>query len=135
VKARAKRRKGYAHGLVVGHHTLIADEPIEKGGTDTGPAPTQLLALSLASCTAITIEMYANRKGWDVGDLEVEVDYELGKGELPTRYDVVLKLPRDLSDEQVQSLCAIAGKCPVHRALTGEVEITDEIERVPAGRS
>ena len=132
MKVGAKRRKGYAHSLTVGHHSLIADEPRDKGGTDAGPSPAQLLALSLASCTAITIEMYANRKGWDVGDLEVEVDYELGKGELPTRYDVVIKLPGDLSDDQVESLRAIARKCPVHRALTGEVEINDQVERVPA---
>jgi putative redox protein len=128
----AKRRKGYAHSLTVGHHTLIADEPRDKGGTDSGPSPAQLLALSLASCTAITIEMYANRKGWDVGDLEVEVDYEFGEGEVPTRYDVVLKLPEDLSGEQVERLRVIAGKCPVHRALIGDVEITDQVERVPA---
>jgi putative redox protein len=128
----AKRRKGYAHGLTVGHHTLIADEPRDKGGTDAGPSPAQLLALSLASCTAITIEMYANRKDWDVGDLEVEVDYEFGEGEVPSRYDVVLKLPEDLSGEQVERLRVIAGKCPVHRALIGDVEITDQVERVPA---
>jgi putative redox protein len=132
MKVGAKRRKGYAHSLTVRHHTLIADEPRDKGGTDAGPSPAQLLALSLASCTAITIEMYANRKGWDVGDLEVEVDYDFGEGEVPTRYDVVLKLPEDLSGEQVERLRVIAGKCPVHRALIGDVEITDQVERVPA---
>jgi putative redox protein len=132
MKVGAKRRKGYAHSLTVGHHSLIADEPRDKGGTDAGPSPAQLLALSLASCTAITIEMYANRKGWDVGDLEVEVDYEFGEGEVPTRYDVVLKLPEDLSGEQVERLRVIAGKCPVHRALIGNVEITDQVERVAA---
>jgi putative redox protein len=130
MRATAKRRKGYAHSLTFGHHTLIADEPEEKGGTDTGPSPTELLALSLAACTAITLEMYADRKGWDVGQLEVEVDYELGKGELATRYDIVIRLPSDLSDEQVERLRVIAGKCPVHRALTGDVEISDEVERV-----
>jgi putative redox protein len=130
MKVSAKRRKGYAHSLTAGNHTLISDEPRDKGGADTGPAPSQLLALSLATCTAITIEMYADRKDWDVGDLEVEVDYEFGEGELPTRYVVVLNLPEDLSDEQAERLRAIAGKCPIHRALTGEVEITDQVERV-----
>jgi putative redox protein len=130
MKVSAKRRKGYAHSLTAGNHTLIADEPHDKGGADTGPAPSQLLALSLAGCTAITIEMYADRKDWDVGDLEVEVDYEFGEGELPTRYDVVLKLPGDMSDEQADRLRVVAGKCPIHRALIGEVEITDQVERV-----
>ena len=129
MKVTAKRRKGYAHALTAGTHTLIADEPRDKGGTDTGPAPSQLLALSLATCTAITIEMYADRKGWDVGDLEVEVDYAFGEGQLPTRYDVVIKLPEAMPDEQVERIRAIGGKCPVHRALTGKVEITDRAVR------
>jgi putative redox protein len=132
MRVAAKRRKGYAHSLTVAQHTLVADEPREKGGTDTGPSPTQLLALSLASCTAITIEMYAGRKGWEVGQLEVEVDYELGKGELPSYYDLVIKLPEALPDEQVERLRVIAGKCPVHRALTGKVEISDRVERAAA---
>jgi putative redox protein len=130
MRVSAKRRKGYAHSLTAEHHTLIADEPLEQGGTDTGPRPTQLLALSLATCTAITIEMYANRKGWEVGDVEVAVDYELGKGEPPTRYDLLIKLPEGLSDEQIERLREIAGRCPVHRALASGAEIFDEVERV-----
>ena len=53
------------------------DEPEDKGGTDAGPDPPELLALSLASCTAITLEMYADRKGWDLGEVEVEVEGEV----------------------------------------------------------
>jgi len=62
VKASARRRKGYAHTVTFDHHTLIVDEPEDEGGADAGPRPTALLAMSLASCTAITIEMYAERK-------------------------------------------------------------------------
>jgi putative redox protein len=91
-----------------------------------------LLALSLASCTAITLEMYADRKSWDLGDVEVEVNYEPGEGKVPKRYDVVLKLPEGLLDEQVERLREIAARCPVHRALTGQVEIQDRVEKVPA---
>jgi putative redox protein len=129
VKVAAKRRKGYAHSLTAGHHTLIADEPRDKDGSDTGPEPTQLLALSLAACTAITIEMYADRKEWDVGDVEVEVDYEL-KPKETSRFEVLVKVPEAISEEQAELLRTIAGKCPVHRTLTGEVEITDRVERV-----
>jgi putative redox protein len=132
MKVSAQRRKGYAHSLTAGHHTLIGDEPERHGGTDTGPAPSQLLALSLASCTAITLEMYADRKSWDLGDVEVEVNYEPGEGKVPKRYDVVLKLPEGLPDEQVERLREIAARCPVHRALTGQVEIQDRVEKVPA---
>lgn len=130
MSVKAIRRKGYAHSLTARNHTLIADEPESAGGSDTGPSPTELLALSLASCTAITVEMYADRKGWDVGRVEVEVDYESERS-VPVRYDVVVKLAEGLEKEQVDRLLTIAGKCPVHRALTGEVEISDRIELSP----
>jgi putative redox protein len=130
MRVSAKRRKGFAHSLTAGRHTLVADEPHDEGGTDTGPRPSQLLALSLAGCTAITIEMYADRKGWDVGEIEVEVNYELTPREDRARYDVVIKFPDSLSDEQVERLLVVAHKCPVHRTLRGEVEINDRAERM-----
>jgi putative redox protein len=134
LSVKATRRKGYAHSLTARHHTLIADEPESIGGADTGPSPTELLALSLASCTAITVELYADRKGWDVGTVEVEVDYET-QSSVPVRYDVVVKLPVELSTEQIDRLKVIAGRCPVHRALAGEVEISDRIEVNSSTRS
>ena len=74
----ARRIDGFAHEVdLEGGHELVVDEPRDRGGTDTGPRPTQLLAASLAGCTAITVEMYADRKGWDVGQVEVDVDVEL----------------------------------------------------------
>lgn len=130
MKVSARRRKGYTHTLTAGHHTLIADEPEHNGGSDEGPTPGQLLALSLASCTAITIEMYAERKGWDLGELEVEVDHGPRPREGPARFDVTLKLPPELGNYEAQALLAIASRCPVHRTLKGEVQITDRIERV-----
>jgi putative redox protein len=130
MKVSAKRRKGYAHSLTAGRHTLIADEPEDKGGTDTGAAPSQLLALSLAACTAITLEMYADRKGWDLGELEVEIDYERAAQERLPRFEVVIHLPEALPDEQIDQLKTVAAKCPVHRTLKGEVEIEDRIERL-----
>ena len=129
MRVSARRRNGYAHAVTFEHHTLIVDEPQEHGGADTGPRPTALLGMSLATCTAITIQMYANRKEWDVGDLEVEVEYELQPKDT-SRFDVLLKLPAALSDEQAEALRAIAAKCPVHRVLLGQVEITDRVERV-----
>ncbi len=93
VKVSARRRKGYAHSLTAGNHTLIADEPPSVGGTDTGARPTQLLALSLAACTAVTIEMYADRKQWDVGDVAVDVEYEIDPGGT-SRFDVVIQVAR-----------------------------------------
>jgi putative redox protein len=127
MKARASRTAGYAHELSVREHQLIGDEPESDGGTDTGPNPQELLALSLASCTAITLEMYAERKGWDLGAVSVEVDYD-SKAAGPGSFDVLIEIPEPLSEEQLERLQVIAGKCPVHRVLLGENEINDLIE-------
>jgi len=127
-RAVAKRRDGWAHDVEVDGHSLIVDEPEEDGGKNLGPSPTRLLTASLASCTAITMEMYAERKGWDVGDLEVVVEADTGAK--PARFEVLLKLPESLDDEQARRLQVIAHKCPIHRILLAEAEIVDRIERV-----
>jgi putative redox protein len=120
----ARRLAGFAHEVdIEGGHTLVVDEPPEAGGTDTGPRPTQLLAASLAGCTAITVEMYANRKGWEVGPIEVDVDV-VYDGPVPSIFAVALKLPRELSDEQGARLLVIAARCPVHKVLVGEASVT-----------
>jgi putative redox protein len=124
VKIVARRTAGFAHEVdMEGGHTLVVDEPTDRGGTDTGPRPTQLLAASLAGCTAITVEMYAERKGWDVGAIEVDVDVAYD-GPVPSTYAVALKLPPELSEEQRQLLLRVAGKCPVHKVLAGEASVT-----------
>jgi putative redox protein len=130
VKVVARRREGYAHDVEIeGGHTLRIDEPTAAGGTDTGPSPTRLLAASLASCTAITMEMYAERKGWDVGQVEVDVDVEY-RDASPLSFAVTLRLPSELGDEQRESLLVVARKCPVHKLLAGETEVTiaDKVE-------
>jgi putative redox protein len=132
VKVVARRRAGYAHDVEIeGGHTVVIDEPAEKGGTDTGPAPTRLLAASLAGCVAVTVEMYAERKGWDVGAIEVDVDVAY-EAHAPRSFEVTLHLPAGLDDDRVERLKTIAGKCPVHKALAGEtpVTISDKVERL-----
>jgi putative redox protein len=122
VRIVARRVEGYAHDVEVDRHELRADEPPAAGGTGTGPRPTALLGASLASCIAITVEMYAERKGWDLG--AIEVDVEVGyDGPVPTSYEVGLKLPSDLDEEQRRRLLVIATKCPVHKVLAGEVQV------------
>jgi putative redox protein len=128
VKVSAKRRKGYAHSLTVRRHTLVADEPESAGGADTGPTPQELLVLSLASCTAITMEMYAERKGWELDAVEVDVDFEPDPEGQCSRFDMLLRLPSGLSSEQTERLREIAGRCPVHRTLAGDVEISERVE-------
>jgi putative redox protein len=130
MKALARRTKPdrYTHEVEIRHHRLTADEPDELGGDDLGPSPQELLAASLASCTAITIDMYAKRKGWDVGLAEVECIYEQPEKGEPTRFELVLRLPASLDEEQRQRLRTIAAKCPVHRTLEGEVDFYDRVE-------
>jgi putative redox protein len=116
-------------------HHVRTDEPLDQGGEDSGPSPQELLAASLASCTAITMEMYAQRKGWDLGYVEVECSYTPAERGCPTRFDLVLKLPSEASDEQVERLKIIAAKCPVHRTLDGEVMFHERVERVELAAS
>jgi putative redox protein len=123
VKVVARRIDGYAHDVEIeGGHTIRVDEPTAADGTDTGPSPTRLVAAGLASCIAITIEMYAERKGWDLGGVEVDVDVEY-EGFVPLSFAVTLRLPAELSDEQRERLRGVARKCPVHKLLTGETSV------------
>lgn len=124
VKVRAVRREGFSHDVEIeGGHSLVLDEPPEAGGSDTGPSPTRVLGAALAGCTAITVEMYAERKGWDVGKLEVEVDIHYD-GPTPVRFEVTLHCGAELDDAQRERLRVIAGKCPVHKALAGNTDVT-----------
>jgi putative redox protein len=128
--ARRDGASGFRHTVHVRDHQLSVDEPLHAGGQDTAPSPQELLAVSLASCTAITMEMYAARKGWDVGHVEVAVEYSPAERGCPTKFQLVMRFPDDLPDEQVEKLQVIAAKCPVHRALDGEVMFLERVERV-----
>jgi putative redox protein len=128
MKATSKRVDGkLEQAIAVREHHLTADEPTDQGGKDAGPSPQELLAASLASCTAVTIEMYAERKGWDIGDIAVEVDYEPAQRGSPTRFVMDVRMPKELPEEQRERLMQIAAKCPVHRTLEGEVMFEERI--------
>jgi putative redox protein len=128
MRAVARQTKKFAHELKVRDHTLTADEPKDAGGEDLGPSPQELLAASLASCTAITIEMYAQRKGWNTDGLEIDVEYTPADRGSPTRFNLVMRMPAHLSEEQVEKLRVIAAKCPIHRTLEGEVLFEERVE-------
>lgn len=128
VTARRRRTSAFAHDIKVREHHVEADEPRDVGGDDSAPSPQELLAASLASCTAITMEMYASRKGWDIGAVEVDCEYSPAERGAPTRFSLVLRLPEHLNDEQVERLRVIAAKCPVHRTLDGEVLFEERVE-------
>ena len=131
MKATARRSTGsFTHRIEIRGHRLTVDESTDLGGVDEGPSPQELLAASVAGCTAVTMEMYANRKGWDIGQLEVECEYETPERGSATHFNVVLRLPDSCSEEQIERLRMIAAKCPVHRILEGESIFRDRIELV-----
>jgi putative redox protein len=134
MKATATRSGSLRQSVRIRDFQLNIDEPTDKGGEDTAPSPQEMLAASLAACTAITMEMYAKRKGWDVGDVEVACDYTPAERGCPTRFNLVTRFPDSLSDEQVERLRVIAAKCPVHRTLEGEVMFDERVERVTLAR-
>jgi len=134
MKATSTRSGTFKQTVRVRDHQLTVDEPADQGGDDAGPSPQELLAASLATCTAITMEMYARRKGWDVGDVQVRCEYTPAERGCPTRFDLVMRFPDSLTDEMVERLRVIAAKCPVHRTLDGEVMFDERVERVSLAR-
>jgi putative redox protein len=128
MRAVARQREKFTHDVKAGDHTFTVDEPVDSGGQDEGPSPQELLAAALASCTAVTMEMYAQRKGWDTSGLAVDVEYTPAERGYPTKFDLVLKMPAHLDEEQIDKLRVIAAKCPVHRTLEGEVMFEERVE-------
>lgn len=111
----------YQTVLTNSRHQIIADEPKEYEGTDLGPNPHELLMMSLASCTAITLRMYADRKKWEIEQIIVEVNYskEQGKNTFNRQISVV----GSISEDEKTRLLHIANACPVHKTLTHPIEI------------
>lgn len=106
----------FAQQIASGHHRLTADEPIARGGSDSGASPYELLLASLGACTSITLRMYAGRKEWELGKITVGLRYtanEDQKGHIDRR----LSFSKPLTAEQTQRLLEIAAKTPVTRTL------------------
>ena len=106
----------------IGAHALVADEPVESGGADAGPAPHEWILAGLGACTSMTVKMYAERKGWPLSGAEVIVEGKHEDGAFVMRRRVTLVGP-ELTDEQRARLLEIANKCPVHKSLTGRILI------------
>ncbi len=114
-------RDAYKTELVTSGHLLIADEANEIGGKNLGPAPGEFLMLSLASCTAITLRMYADRKQWPVEKIRVEVTSD--KIENSTVFTRHIYFEGTIDNVQRDRLLQIANACPVHKTLTNPIEI------------
>jgi uncharacterized OsmC-like protein len=124
---------GYAQDITVGPHQLKSDEPVNVGGTGTGPDPYDYLLAALGSCTSMTVAMYARRKGWPLEAVTVRLRHSrihaADCAECETRVGLLDRIERDihfagnLTADQILKLREIADKCPVHRTLTSEINI------------
>ncbi len=118
----------FTQQIASGHHRITADEPAERGGSDTGLTPSELLLSSLGACTSITLRMYASRKGWELGKITVGLRYTAADDQNPKGHiDRRLSFSKPLTAEQTHRLLEIAGKTPITRALTAGVDIDTSI--------
>jgi putative redox protein len=123
VSIRAVSESGLAMQVNVGPHTLRSDEPFDGGGTDTGATPRELLLVAVGACEAITLRMYATRKGWALRDVRVRLNASSVDGVFVIKRH--LELDGDLDADQRARLHEIANRCPVQRAITGEVRVEE----------
>jgi putative redox protein len=128
---------GFAQDIVVGTHRLRADEPAIVGGTATGPTPYQLLMAALGSCTSMTVAMYARRKQWPLKRVSVRLSHQnihaVDCASCDVKEGPALRITRELTLEgeldaaQRQRLLEMANRCPVHRTLTGQMDIVTHL--------
>lgn len=120
-----------------GNHHWIADEPAKAGGDNLGPSPYDMLSAALGTCTAMTLRMYANRKKWELSEVEVHVENrkehaeDLSDSDRSTaKIDVFhryIEIKGDLDEQQINRLLEIADKCPVHKTLSTDNKIITEL--------
>jgi len=115
-----------------GRHAVIFDEPLAAGGSDQGLTPVQVFLASLGACAAITMRLYAQRKGWDLGDAQVKVHLVRPGGNATPRITQEITLSGALDAEQRQRLLEIAGRCPVHRLVDGPLETEERLVQGPS---
>ena len=125
-KIHTKCLQNFETEITNGKHTLLADEPHKLGGNDAGLTPRELLHASLASCSAITMRMYGNRKGWELGGIYVDIEKVLGEDD-QTSLLKKISFDAELDQKQKERLKTIASKCPVHKLLTEVIDIETEI--------
>jgi putative redox protein len=108
-------------------HTIVADEPLAFGGNNEGFSPDELLAASLATCGIITMRMYADRKGWPLESIELDVTIERPAGSAKTVFNKKIKFNGALSPEEQERLLNIGDRCPVQKTLLNPIDISSVI--------
>lgn len=132
-----ERNQVFTQDIIAGPHQMVADEPLSAGGNDLGPTPYDLLLAALGTCTSMTLRMYAQRKGLQVDNIQVKLEHsrieaadceacedQSGKVDQIRRR---IRIDGDITDEQRQRMLEIANKCPVHRTLHNQKQITSEL--------
>ncbi|APX99790.1 bifunctional alpha/beta hydrolase/OsmC family protein [Lacinutrix venerupis] len=129
--------EGFTTKMKVGNYYITADEPTSYGGNDFGPSPYELVSAGLSACTAMTIQMYAKRKGWDIENVEVHSKYSKTHAEdckdcesTSAKIDTFhreIKLTGNLDEKQIQRVLQIADKCPVHKTLHSETQVITKL--------
>jgi putative redox protein len=112
--------------LVDGQHLLTTDEPERLGGMGSAPAPHELFPAALAACVSTTLVMYARTKGWDLGEVAVDVDYD--NESTPRRFDVRIRIGAELSAGQLERLEKVAEACPLRRSIETGIVFAERIE-------
>jgi len=129
MKATAQRlQERHCHEVEIRDFRFAAATATNGGAFAGAPTPQELLAASLAACSTLSMEAYAERKGWDIGEVAVEVDYEVAQRGCPARCATVVRLSEHLSEEQRRRLMSVAAKSPVHRTLEGETMFDERLE-------
>ena len=112
--------------VVDGRHRLVTDQPVELGGGGAGPSPHELFPAALAGCVAVTLAQYGRTKGWELGAIDVEVEYDHKAS--PRTFDVVIRIGGELDADQLARLERVAAACPLRRSIEAGVEFSTRFE-------
>ena len=117
--------ENYLMEIKTTNHTVMVDEPESIGGSNQYPNPAQYLLSALASCTAITIKMYANNKKWNVGEINVDVKMKevISSGKTIKKIVKAVQFENPLEDDQIERLLTIGSKCPISKLLEQPIEM------------
>jgi putative redox protein len=111
--------------LIDGTHRLITDEPARQGGEGSGPAPHELYPAALAACVSTTLVMYATARGWDLGDVTVDVDYD--NRSTPRRFKIAVRLSGDVDQDRLERLETVMQWCPMRRSIEAGAEFEETL--------
>lgn len=131
--ASLNKEDGFTTQMTVGNHTMLADEPTTYGGNDFGPSPYEFVSAGLSACTAMTVQMYVKRKGWDLETIEVHTSHakvaedSRNKEVKIDTFNREIKLKGNLDTKQIKRILEIADKCPVHRTLHSDIQIVTKL--------